>query len=125
MVGTRLSPVAARKTNQITAFSTFLLSLGITSGIILCYGPQSFTFIYDKWVGFLTAAFLMSLVQAIGCYISSFFGDQLLALGGNTGNMIYDVSRQPSGAGRADSSIVLHWPVVEPDDWSTRTQNLQ
>ena len=80
------------KANCRVAFPTFLLSLGITSGIILYYGPQSFTFIYDKWTGFLTAAFLMSVVQATGCYISSFFGDQLLALGGNTGNPIYDVS---------------------------------
>lgn len=86
-------PTIAGKADQITAFPTFLLSLGITSSIILRYGPESFTFIYDKWIGFLTAAFLMSLVQAIGCYISSFFSDQLFALGGNTGNVIYDVSK--------------------------------
>ena len=39
----------------------------------------------------------MSIVQAIWCYVSSFFGNQLLALGGNTGNTIYDVSEQPQG----------------------------
>ena len=85
-------PTIAGNANQKVAFPTFLLSLGITSGIISCYGPQSFTFIYDKWTGFLTAALLMSVVQATWCYISSFFGHQLLALGGNTGNPIYDVS---------------------------------
>ena len=37
------------------------------------------------------------MVQAIGCYISSFFGNQLLALGGNTGNVFYDVSEHFQG----------------------------
>ncbi|CCM01906.1 uncharacterized protein FIBRA_03977 [Fibroporia radiculosa] len=72
------------------AFSTFLLALGLTSGYIWRYGIESFTFIYDKWVGFVTAALLMSLVQGIACYIASFRDGALLALGGNTGNIIYD-----------------------------------
>lgn len=85
-------PLTRHDRRESSAFSTFLLSLGITSGITIRYGPQSFTFIYDKWTGPLTAAFLMTMAQATGCYIYSFFGDQLLALGGNTGNPIYDVS---------------------------------
>ena len=46
----RCSPIPRipEKAIQGVAFQTFLLSLGTTSGIIICYGPQSFTFIYDK-----------------------------------------------------------------------------
>ena len=74
------------------AFSTFLLAMGVAVGTILRFGPESFTFIYDKWIGFVTASFIMSVVQSVYCYASSFFGDKLLALGGNSGNFIYDVS---------------------------------
>jgi delta14-sterol reductase len=75
------------------AFSTFLLALGVTAGVILRFGPESFTFLYDKWVGFVTASLAMSIVQSIYCYSSSFYGGKLLALGGNSGNFIYDVSQ--------------------------------
>ena len=77
---------------SFSAFSTFLLSMGVTAGVILRYGPESFTFLYEKWIGFVTASFVMSVVQSIYCYAVSFFGDKLLALGGNSGNFIYDVS---------------------------------
>lgn len=73
------------------AFSSFLLALGLTSGVILRCGPESFTFIYDKWVGLVTASLLMSLVQAVYCYVTSFKPNKLLALGGNSGNVLYDV----------------------------------
>jgi len=74
------------------AFSTFLLALGMVSGYIVRNGPESFTFIYDKWVGFVTAAFVNALVQAFYVYAMSFRPGKLLALGGNSGNPIYDVS---------------------------------
>ena len=62
---------------------------------IAIYGPQYFTFIYERYVGLLTAAVLMALFQATACYISSFYGDKLLAVGGNSGNIIYDVCTLP------------------------------
>lgn len=74
-----------------TAFSTFLLTLGITFGLIFRFGPQSFTFIHDRWLGFVTASFIMSVVQSLYCYGTSFGSGKLLALGGNSGNPIYDV----------------------------------
>lgn len=74
------------------AFSTFLLALGVTAGVILRFGPESFTFLYDKWIGFVTASLVMSVVQSVYCYAASFYGGKLLALGGNSGNFIYDVS---------------------------------
>lgn len=77
--------------SSFAAFSTFLLALGITAGIILRFGASSFTFFYDKWVGFLTASLIMAIVQALGCYAGSFRNGKLLALGGNSGNPIYDV----------------------------------
>ncbi|KDQ62213.1 hypothetical protein JAAARDRAFT_30111 [Jaapia argillacea MUCL 33604] len=75
---------------KINAFSTFLLALGLTAGWIVRFGPQSFTFFYERWVGFVTASLLMSVVQALGCYAASFQDNKLLALGGNTGSFIYD-----------------------------------
>lgn len=65
--------------------------MGITIGYIMRFGPQSFTFIYHKWVGFMTASLVVSVVQALGVYAFSFRKGALLALGGNSGNPIYDV----------------------------------
>ena len=73
------------------ALSTFLLALGITSGIIYNYGPGAFTFLYERWIGFVTASILMATLQAIGVYAMSFQEGKLLAVGGNSGNFIYDV----------------------------------
>ena len=86
--------------------------MGVTAGIILRFGPESFTFIYDKWIGFVTASLIMTVVQSVYCYASSFFGDKLLALGGNSGNFIYDVSCQHVNATAISPLsivIVLHW----------------
>jgi protein-S-isoprenylcysteine O-methyltransferase Ste14 len=79
-----------RKQYKINAFSTLLLALGIVSGVILRFGPESFTFIYNKWVGLITASLVMAVFQAIYCYLTSFREGKLLALGGNSGNIIYD-----------------------------------
>jgi len=60
------------------------------TGVIYRFGPAPFTFVYDKWVGIVTASILMSVVQGLGCYLNSFRQGRLLALGGNSGNPIYD-----------------------------------
>jgi delta14-sterol reductase len=73
------------------AFATYLATLGLVGGYILREGASSFTFLYDKWVPFMTASFVMSVAQAAWCYASSFGDNKLLALGGNSGNPIYDV----------------------------------
>ncbi|KAK1225005.1 erg24, C-14 sterol reductase [Marasmius sp. AFHP31] len=78
------------KKYKINAFSTFLLALGLAFGTIYRYGPSSFTFLYERWVGFVTASVLMSVLQALGVYFMSFQDGKLLALGGNSGNFIYD-----------------------------------
>ena len=80
-----------KKKYKINAFSTFLFTLGILIGYIYRSGPAGFTFIYEKWVGLATASIIMSVFQGLYCYVSSFRGNKLLALGGNSGNFIYDV----------------------------------
>ncbi|KAH9969612.1 ERG4/ERG24 ergosterol biosynthesis protein [Russula dissimulans] len=75
---------------KINAFSTCLLALGLSTGYILRFGVQSFTFFYDHWVGFVSAALSMSLFQGILWYALSFKEGKLLAVGGNSGNHIYD-----------------------------------
>ena len=80
----------------IPAFTTFLLTMGAVTGVIYRFGPQAFTFIYERWVGFITASIAMSVFQGIMCYIFSFRSSALLALGGNSGNPIYDVCLLPS-----------------------------
>ncbi|KAK7033196.1 glycosyltransferase family 2 protein [Favolaschia claudopus] len=79
-----------KKLYKINALSTFLLAMGLTSGVIYRYGPQAFTFVHDRFVGFITASLIMAFVQASVCYASSFRSGALLALGGNSGNFIYD-----------------------------------
>lgn len=80
-----------KKKYKINAFSTFLFTLGIVFGYIYRAGPEQFTFLYEKWVGFVTASILMSVLQGLYCYVSSYGNNKLLALGGNSGNFIYDV----------------------------------
>jgi len=76
---------------SIAAFSTYLLALGLAVGVIANFGPSSFTYIYDHWVGLVTAALTNAVVQAFIWYAWSFRPGHLLALGGNTGNHLYDV----------------------------------
>lgn len=73
--------------------------MGVTSGIILRSGPEAFTFIYNKWVGLVTASIVYAVVQATFCYIVSFREGKLLAVGGNSGNFIYDVGESSVTSG--------------------------
>ena len=54
-------------------------------------GYKPFIFIYDHWVGITTAAVVTSFAVATYVYSASFQPGKLLALGGNSGNFIYDV----------------------------------
>ncbi|WFD22666.1 Delta(14)-sterol reductase [Malassezia equina] len=74
---------------KINALTTGALALGIATGTIY-KRPDLFTVLYDHWPGLLTAAFVNSLVQAFYVYASSFMGNKLLALGGNSGNPFFD-----------------------------------
>jgi delta14-sterol reductase len=43
-------------------------------------------------VPLLTASLIMATVQSVWVYVWSFFSGELLALGGNSGIFVYDVS---------------------------------
>jgi hypothetical protein len=49
-------------------------------------------FVYDHWIGLAFSSVMFSYVVALFVYIKSFAPGALLALGGNTGNALYDVS---------------------------------
>lgn len=49
-------------------------------------------FVYDHWVGLVMASILFSYAISLFVYIRSFKPGALLALGGNSGNALYDVS---------------------------------
>lgn len=74
-----------------TALATGLIALAAAAGYIAVYGPASFTILYDHWLGLLSVALVNSIAQAVYVYVASFYGHKLLALGGNTGNVVYDV----------------------------------
>lgn len=74
------------------AFNTLLLATGLAIIQIIKSGPHGFTYLADNWIPLLTSSLIMSTAQAIYLYAISFKGDRLLALGGNTGNLIHDVS---------------------------------
>jgi Delta14-sterol reductase len=74
------------------AFATFLLAMGAVVGVIVRKGEGFFAdWVYEKWIGLLTASVVMATLQCIYVYAASFGGQKLLALGGNSGNFIYDV----------------------------------
>ncbi|PWN50038.1 putative ERG24-C-14 sterol reductase [Violaceomyces palustris] len=82
--------IGGRLEYKINAFATMLASLAITAGLIVVKGPQGFTFLYDHWAGLVTASIANSVIQAVYCYAVSFQEGKLLALGGNSGNVLYD-----------------------------------
>jgi Delta14-sterol reductase len=55
------------------------------------HGIGSLTFLYDHFLGLAFIAFITSLVLATVTHVLSFRGTPLLAVGGNTGNHVYDV----------------------------------
>ncbi|CAO0797012.1 unnamed protein product [Mucor circinelloides] len=53
-------------------------------------GLKPLEFAYDHYVGLAFASIIFSYAISLGCYLGSFGEGKLLALGGNTGNPIYD-----------------------------------
>ena len=83
-----------------SGFYTLLLSLGISVGILMQPGGiELFTWLYDHWIPLVSASLAMATFQAFFFYLNSFRSGELLALGGNSGVFVYDVSptySQPS-----------------------------
>jgi delta14-sterol reductase len=76
---------------SMAAFSTLLLTLGLVAGVIVRGGPQAFTWIYEHYLGLITASVIYSFIQSVLLYALSFRGEKLLALGGNSDSHIYNV----------------------------------
>ncbi|RUP49886.1 ergosterol biosynthesis ERG4/ERG24 family-domain-containing protein [Jimgerdemannia flammicorona] len=75
---------------KVNAFASLhlLIAMGFLNIRSSGFGP--FLFIYDHWVGIVTAANIFSFIVSFYVYGSSFLPGKLLALGGNTGIWIYD-----------------------------------
>jgi hypothetical protein len=77
--------------------------MGLCIGYIYRFGPGSFTYIYEHWVGLVTASVVFSFVQASALYYLSFQGkedEKLLAEGGNSESHIYNVRCPLCSSGR-------------------------
>lgn len=69
------------------------LTLGLTFGFILRPGGvEAFTWAYDHWVPLMTISLIFAIAQAAFFHAQSYWSGELLAVGGNSGNLIYDVS---------------------------------
>ncbi|KAN0065943.1 erg24, C-14 sterol reductase [Thecaphora frezii] len=82
--------IGGRLTYKINAFATFLVSMLGAAAIVYARGPEGFTFLYDHWPGLVSASIANSVVQACYVYAASFQEGKLLALGGNSGNALFD-----------------------------------
>lgn len=72
---------------------TIVLCLAITAGIVSQPGGiELYTYMYDHWLPLTSAALVNATFQAVFVYVNSFYSGELLALGGNSGVFIYDVS---------------------------------
>lgn len=59
-------------------------------------GLKPLEFVYDHYIGLAFASIIFSYAISLAVYLGSFQPGKLLALGGNTGNAIYDVGFQLS-----------------------------
>ena len=89
-----------------------VLTFGLTVGFLLQPGGvEKFTWIYDHWIPLTSAALAMSILQATWVYTYSYFSGELLALGGNSGNFIYDVSCRIIDSAPADYKWFMGRPL--------------
>lgn len=72
-----------------SAQTLFMVSMMANRGL----GYRTPLYVHDNFAHLAVASIITAFVVSIGVYIKSFVGKpRLLALGGNTGNTIYDVS---------------------------------
>ncbi|CAI2167658.1 15639_t:CDS:2 [Funneliformis geosporum] len=73
-------------------FRSMLLTLFIIGCTILIKGHEPLLFIFDHFIGLMSCSIIVSFLVSLYVYLVSFQEGKLLALGGNSGNIIYDVS---------------------------------
>ncbi|KAI9310569.1 ergosterol biosynthesis ERG4/ERG24 [Dichotomocladium elegans] len=91
MPGTKLrnGVILKYRLNGFTSFYTTIFAI-IFLLRHLNDGIKPLTFVYTHWIGLATASIIFSYAISIFCYFKSFEPGALLALGGNSGNPIYD-----------------------------------
>ncbi|KAF9915376.1 erg24, C-14 sterol reductase [Lobosporangium transversale] len=94
------SPLTKDRSNyklkyKVNALRTMMLIFALIAATVYTKGVKPFLFLYDHFLGLITASLVWTYGLSIFVYIWSFLPDsngqeKILACGGNTGNMIYD-----------------------------------
>ncbi|KAJ3106148.1 hypothetical protein HDU97_006965 [Phlyctochytrium planicorne] len=75
----------------INGFRALLVSAGLVAGSVYVYGLEPLLWIADHYLELALASIAVSLIQSLLLYVLSFRSSKvMLALGGNTGNVLYD-----------------------------------
>ncbi|ORX82951.1 delta14-sterol reductase [Basidiobolus meristosporus CBS 931.73] len=75
---------------KLNGLKTFYTTLGLCAGVVITFGHSPFLFIPRHFLGIVFASILFSFVVGFLLYAKSFGSQALLALPGNSGNMVYD-----------------------------------
>ncbi|KAI9189070.1 erg24, C-14 sterol reductase [Blastocladiella emersonii ATCC 22665] len=79
-----------RLTYKVNAFNTLLFTLASLALIVNFHGLDPLIFVADNFIQIGFSAALFAVVLSTALYLASFRKGALLALGGNSGNPIYD-----------------------------------
>ncbi|KAL1923256.1 uncharacterized protein VTP21DRAFT_9632 [Calcarisporiella thermophila] len=74
----------------INGLSAFIITMMTAAATYFIWGIYPFIYVYDHFIQFATAAYLLSNVQAVFLYLYSFRPGTLFNLIGNTGSPLYD-----------------------------------
>lgn len=72
-------------------FASLLASLAVVAGVTYTRGVEPLLYISDHWAELISASLAMSFAQACLVHAMSYRKGAMLALGGNTGNELYNV----------------------------------
>ncbi|KAI9262688.1 ergosterol biosynthesis ERG4/ERG24 [Sporodiniella umbellata] len=75
---------------KINGLLTYVTLMTIACMVLSVTGLQPLTYVYDHYTGLVLSSILFAYTLSLFVYINSFYSNRLLALGGNTGNIIYD-----------------------------------
>lgn len=75
----------------IIGFTSFIALLCVAIYFLRGSGVKPLEYVYNHFVGLTFASIVFSYAVSLAVYIGSFEKNKLLALGGNSGNPIYDV----------------------------------
>ncbi|CAG8780254.1 17976_t:CDS:2, partial [Dentiscutata erythropus] len=75
---------------KVNGFYSMILTLFIIISILNTKGHEPLLFIDDHFIGLITSSIIVAFILSLYVYLASFQEGKLLALGGNSGNIIYD-----------------------------------